>query len=123
MIVQDTDRLTLRRFTLADAPFALRLVGDPSFIRYIGDRGVRTLKDARAYLLGGPIASYERFGFGLFKVVRKADGAPIGMCGLLKRDTLDDVDLGYAFLPDTGRRASPVKPRRARSNTGGACTA
>lgn len=100
MIVQETARLSLLRFTLDDAPFALRLVGDPSFIRYIGDRGLRNVEDARTYLRNGPIASYELFGFGLFKVVRKTDGAAIGMCGLLKRDTLDDVDLGYAFLPD-----------------------
>jgi RimJ/RimL family protein N-acetyltransferase len=100
MIVQETARLTLHRFTLDDAPFAFSLVAHPSFIRYIGDRGLRNLEDARNYLRNGPIASYELFGFGLFKVVRKADGAAIGMCGLLKRDRLDDVDLGYAFLPE-----------------------
>ncbi len=100
MMLQETARLTLDRFTEDDAPFAFRLVADPSFIRYIGDRGLRTVDDARAYLRNGPIASYQLFGFGLFKVVRKADGAAIGMCGLLKRETLDDVDLGYAFLPE-----------------------
>lgn len=100
MIVQETARLTLHRFTLDDAPFAFRLVADPSFIRYIGDRGLRSVEDAQVYLRNGPIASYQLFGFGLFKVVRKTDGAAIGMCGLLKRETLDDVDLGYAFLPE-----------------------
>ena len=94
-----TERLALYRFTLGDALFAMALVNDPSFVRYIGDKGVRTLEDARGYLEKGPIASYERHGFGLFKVVRRDDAEPIGMCGLLKRDTLDDVDLGYAFLP------------------------
>ena len=94
-----TDRLELYRFTLDDAAFAMALVNDPPFIQYIGDKGVRTLDDAREYLRKGPLASYERHGFGLFKVLRRADAEPVGMCGLLKRDTLDDVDLGYAFLP------------------------
>jgi RimJ/RimL family protein N-acetyltransferase len=97
--VLTTKRLTLYRFTLDDAPFAFSLVTDASFVRYIGDKGVRTLDDARNYLKNGPIASYERHGFGLFKVVRNATGEPVGMCGLLKRDTLEDVDLGYAFMP------------------------
>ena len=97
--VLTTKRLALYRFTLDDASFAFSLVADPSFVRYIGDKGVRTLDDARDYLRNGPIASYERHGFGLFKVVRRATGEPVGMCGLLKRDTLEDVDLGYAFLP------------------------
>jgi ribosomal-protein-alanine N-acetyltransferase len=89
----------MRQLTLDDADFIFSLVNDASFIRYIGDKGVRTLDDARKYLSEGPIASYARHGFGLWLVLRKADGAPIGMCGLLKRDTLDDVDVGYALLP------------------------
>jgi RimJ/RimL family protein N-acetyltransferase len=97
--VAETDRLVLRRLTLEDADFIFSLVNDASFIRYIGDKGVRTLDDARKYLGEGPIASYARHGFGLWLVSRKADGAPMGICGLLKRDTLDDVDVGYALLP------------------------
>jgi len=98
--VLDTERLTLRRLTEDDAPFILRLVNEPSFLRYIGDKGVRTLGAARHYIRTGPIDSYERFGFGLLLVVRKEDGAPIGMCGLLKRDALEDVDIGFAYLPE-----------------------
>ena len=98
-VVIETDRLTLRRFTLDDAPFALALVNDPSFKTFIGDKGVRTEDDARTYLQSGPLASYAQFGFGLFLVARKTDGAQIGMCGLLKRPTLEHVDVGYAFLP------------------------
>jgi len=97
--VIETDRLRLRRFTLDDAPFVLALVNDPSFKQFIGDKGVRTEDDARAYLQSGPLASYAQFGFGLFLVERKSDGAHVGMCGLLKRPTLEDVDVGYAFLP------------------------
>ena len=99
MIVCETERLRLRRLSTDDAPFILELLNEPSFIRNIGDRGVRTLEDARRYLSSGPIASYERFGFGLFLVELKDSGEPIGMCGLLKRDSLPDVDIGFAFLP------------------------
>jgi RimJ/RimL family protein N-acetyltransferase len=99
LIVLETDHLVLRRLTLNDAPFIMELVNEPSFLRYIGDRGVRSLQDARRYLLTGPIASYERFGFGLFLVFLKATGDAVGMCGLLKRDTLPDVDVGFALLP------------------------
>ena len=99
MIVLETERLVLRRLSAHDADFILRLLNEPSFLRYIGDRGVRTLEDARAYIAKGPVDSYDRHGFGLFLVSRKEDGVPIGMCGLLRRDTLPDVDVGFAFLP------------------------
>lgn len=95
----ETQRLTLRRLAEDDADFILGLLNEPSFLQYIGDRGVRTPEDARAYIRNGPMASYARHGFGLLLVVRQEDGAPIGMCGLLKRDALDDVDVGFAFLP------------------------
>ncbi len=100
MAVVETPRLTLRRFTLDDAEFIFGLLNQPSFLEFIGDKGVRTLDDARDYLLKGPIASYETFGFGLYLVNRKQDGTPIGMCGLLKREALQDVDIGFAFLPE-----------------------
>lgn len=99
MKILETERLILRRFTLDDAGFILELVNEPSWLRFIGDKGVRTIEDARAYLLKGPLEMYERLGFGLYRVERKADGVPIGMCGLLKRASLDDVDIGFAFLP------------------------
>jgi RimJ/RimL family protein N-acetyltransferase len=98
-VVLETERLALRRLTSDDAPFVLRLLNEPSFLRYIGDRGVRTLDDARRYIADGPIASYERFGFGLYLMTLKSDGAAIGLCGLLKRDYLDDADVGFALLP------------------------
>lgn len=99
MIVLETDRVVLRHLTLNDAPFIVELLNDPSFLRFIGDRGVRNEQDARKYLLQGPIKSYGTFGFGLYLCFLKEWGDPIGMCGLLKRDTLDDVDIGFAFLP------------------------
>ena len=75
------------------------LLNEPSFLRFIGDRGVRTLEDARAYLLAGPIESYARLGFGLYLVAHRDDDTAMGICGLLKRDELEDVDIGFAFLP------------------------
>ncbi|HEY7697895.1 MAG TPA: GNAT family N-acetyltransferase [Vicinamibacteria bacterium] len=99
MIVLETERLTLRRLELGDAEFILGLLNDPSFLRFIGDKKVRTLEDAREYISSGPIASYERHGFGLYLTERREDGVPIGICGLLKRESLKDVDIGFAFLP------------------------
>ncbi|HTL67567.1 MAG TPA: GNAT family N-acetyltransferase [Lacunisphaera sp.] len=98
MVVLQTRRLTLRELTLGDAPFILELLNDPTWLRFIGDRGVRDLDSARAYITGGPAASYAQHGFGLWLVERRQDGVPIGICGLLKRDTLPDVDIGFAFL-------------------------
>lgn len=97
--VLETDRLALRHMTLDDAPFILQLVNEPSFLRYIGDKGVRDLDDAKGYIETGPLRSYDEFGFGLLLVALQGDGTPIGMCGLLKRDTLPDVDIGFAYLP------------------------
>jgi len=97
--VLETPRLALRRFTREDADFILELVNDPSWIRFIGDKGVRSLEDARRYLEAGPMRLYEKHGFGLWAVERKPDGERLGMCGLVKRDQLADVDLGFAFLP------------------------
>jgi ribosomal-protein-alanine N-acetyltransferase len=94
-----TERLILRALTPADARFVQRLVNDPDWLRYIGDRGVRSLEDARAYIRNGPMSMYERYGFGLYAVVRKADRAVIGLAGLIKRETLPEFDLGFAFLP------------------------
>ncbi|MFN8001861.1 MAG: GNAT family N-acetyltransferase [Acidobacteriota bacterium] len=99
MEIRETERLRLRRLTFDDAPFILRLLNEPSFLRYIGDKGVRTIEDAQQYILHGPQASYEQHGFGLYLVTVTATGAAAGICGLIKRDTLPDVDVGYAFLP------------------------
>lgn len=99
MKVLETERLLLRRMSSDDAEFMLGLLNEPSWLRFIGDRGVRTLDDARAYILKGPVAMYDRHGFGLYVTELKAEGVPIGICGLVKRDFLDDVDVGFALLP------------------------
>ncbi|MBC8028105.1 MAG: GNAT family N-acetyltransferase [Steroidobacteraceae bacterium] len=94
-----TARLVLRRLDFTDAAFIAQLLNEPSFLQNIGDRGVRTEEDAPRYLREGPMAMYAKYGFGLWHVSLKSDGTPIGMCGLLKRDTLPDADIGYAYLP------------------------
>jgi RimJ/RimL family protein N-acetyltransferase len=97
--IAETDRLRIRWLDARDADFILELVNEPSWIRYIGDKGVRSREDALRYLENGPIAMYARMGFGLYLVELKQTGQPIGICGLIKRETLEDVDLGFAFLP------------------------
>ena len=99
MTALETDRLTLRQLTPYDAPIILALLNEPSFVQFVGDRNVRTLDDARTYILNGPVASYAQFGFGLYLTLLRASGDPIGICGLLKRDALSDVDVGFAFFP------------------------
>ena len=99
MIVLETERLTLRRLSTDDAEFVLGLLNEPSFLRYIGDRGVRNLEQATQYILNRLVTSYERNGFGLYLVELKESGIPIGISGLVKRDTLPDADIGFAFLP------------------------
>lgn len=94
----ETDRLTVRRFVLDDAPFIRALVNEPGWLEHIGDRGVRSLADAEGYLRDGPLASYAAHGFGLYHVALRASGEPVGTCGLLRRDGLDAPDLGYALL-------------------------
>ena len=102
--VLTTERLALRRFELDDAPFVIELVNEPGWLQYIGDKGVHTIEDAHRYLRTGPLESYSKHGFGLYLVERKADGVPIGTCGLLKRDTLDHADIGFAFLARAARQ-------------------
>lgn len=113
MNVLETGRLALRRFSPDDAPLILQLLNEPLFLRFIGDKNVRTLADAGEYLRHGPLASYARHGFGLYHVSLKADGTPIGMCGLLKRDTLEDVDVGFAYLPQFGGRGYATEAAKA----------
>jgi [ribosomal protein S5]-alanine N-acetyltransferase len=94
-----TSRLVLRRLEFGDAAFLVALLNEPSFLENIGDRGVRDEQDAHRYLREGPMAMYAKYGFGLWHASLKSDGTAIGMCGLLKRDSLPDADIGYAYLP------------------------
>ena len=95
-----TSRLNLRLLADGDAEFILDLLNQPSWLEYIGDRGVRNLEDAHAYIHNGPLAMIEQYGFGLYLVEIKSSKHAIGLCGLLKRETLEDIDIGFAFHPD-----------------------
>jgi RimJ/RimL family protein N-acetyltransferase len=97
--VLETERLVLRWLSTDDAAFILELVNEPSWLKYIGDKGVKTLQDAENYIRKGPVEMYRRLGFGLYLVEIRESNEPIGICGLIKRETLEDVDLGFAFLP------------------------
>jgi ribosomal-protein-alanine N-acetyltransferase len=97
-----TGRLFLRRFTLDDARFIVELLNEPGWLRFIGDKHVRTVEEARRYLTAGPLRMYDEHSFGLFCVMLAASATPIGMCGLIKRPELDDVDLGFALLERFG---------------------
>lgn len=102
MHILDTERLRLRTLALEDAPFYLQVVNTQGFIEFIGDRGIRSVDAAREAIAGGPVAMQAALGHSLYLVERKEDGAPIGMCGLIKRETLAEVDIGYAYLPQFG---------------------
>lgn len=113
MKILETERLILRQLTTDDAEFILGLLNEPSFIRNIGDRNVRTIDDACAYIMNGPVTSYAKNGFGLYLVQLRETGESIGMCGLIKRDTLEDVDIGYALLPRYWSKGYAVEAARA----------
>lgn len=96
--ILQTERLLLRQFTLSDTAFIIELLNTEDWIKYIGDRNIKTEEQAKQYLTNGPIKSYAANGFGLCLVALK-DGTPTGLCGLIKRDHLPHPDIGYAFLP------------------------
>jgi RimJ/RimL family protein N-acetyltransferase len=98
--ILETDRLRLREFNTGDIAFIIELLNSEGWLKFIGDRNVRTTDQAKAYLENGPLKSYAANGYGLSMVERKEDNKPIGMCGILNRDTLENPDIGFAFLPD-----------------------
>ena len=100
MKIAQSSRLNLRQIDTKDAVFILKLLNDPAFLRYVGDKKVRDLKSAQAYILAGPVASYQAFGYGLYLLELLESKIPIGICGLIKRDFLQYSDLGFALLPE-----------------------
>jgi RimJ/RimL family protein N-acetyltransferase len=96
--VLETERLRLRELVAEDAPFILELVNEPDWLRFIGDRDIHDLEAARRYIAEGPRAMQARVGFSLWCVEARSGGTPLGMCGLIKRDILEHVDIGFAFL-------------------------
>ncbi len=96
----DTERLELRRVTLDDADLMMAIWNDPAFVRHVGDRGIRSIEQAREAVRAGPLQLFADYGYGPYVMVQKADGARVGICGLFKRDNLDCPDIGFALLPD-----------------------
>src|SRR6187402_2508828 len=98
--ILETKRLQLRQFEIKDAEFIVELVNTPGWLKFIGDRNVKITEDAIRYLQNGPMKSYQENGFGLWSVALKENRKQIGMCGILKRDSLENPDIGFAFLPE-----------------------
>lgn len=118
MSVLDTARLRLRCLENGDAAFIVELLTDPDFLRNVGDRGVHNEEDARRYIASGPVASYARYGFGLYLVELREPAVAIGMCGLLRRDTHPDVEIGFALLPRFRGRGYALEAARATLRLG-----
>lgn len=97
--VAETERLIIREQTEADAPFIYKLMNSEGWLKNIGDRNIKTTEDAAAYIRNGAMKSYAEHGFGFFLVTLK-DGTPVGLSGLARRDTLEHVDIGFAFMPE-----------------------
>ncbi len=117
MTVLETDRLSIRRLNLNDAAFILELVNEPAWLEFIGDKNVHSLDDARNYILNGPMEMYKRLGFGLYLVELK-QGSAIGICGLIKRPILDDVDIGFALLSRFSGQGYALEAAEAVMNYG-----
>lgn len=98
--ILETERLRLRTFNLGDTKFIIDLLNSPGWLQFIGDRNIKTEEQAVTYLQNGPLKSYQQNGFGLSMVERKEDAIPVGMCGIIKRDNLENPDIGFAFLPE-----------------------
>jgi [ribosomal protein S5]-alanine N-acetyltransferase len=104
MTILKTDRLIVTTLTIAEAPFILELVNSPGWLQFIGDRRIKNIADAENYIINGPMGSYEKYGHGLYLVTLKENAATIGICGIIKRDTLQHADIGFALLPQyTGK--------------------
>nr|WP_249745580.1 GNAT family N-acetyltransferase [Mesobacillus boroniphilus] len=101
--------MKIRWLEVSDREFIFKLLNEPGWLKYIGDKGIRSLEDAKNYILTGPRKMYERFGFGLFVVELKESQLPVGLCGLIKRDGLEDVDIGYAFLAEYQSRGYAIE--------------
>ncbi len=100
MKILDTERLRLRTIEVDDAAFYYELVNDPTWLEFIGDKGIRSIEDARTAIIDGPRAMQQRCGHSLYVMERKSDGRRLGLCGLIQRDALPAADIGYAVRPE-----------------------
>ncbi|MFT7689104.1 MAG: ribosomal-protein-alanine N-acetyltransferase [Candidatus Azotimanducaceae bacterium] len=99
MIVAESERLILRKLKVSDSAFILEIYNTDGFLRFIGDRNIRSLEDAQTFLVESPLKMYCEHGISLYRVELKSNGEPVGLCGLINRDSSVDIDIGYAFLP------------------------
>ena len=113
MHILDTERLALREFTPLDAPFLLRLVNEPGWIRNINNPGVTSVDEALAWAEGRLFKAYRELGHGFWAVQRRQDGVLVGMCGLFKRPALPEPDLGYALLAEHEGQGYALEAARA----------
>ncbi len=118
MKILETDRTLLREIAETDAAFILDLLNQPSFIKFIGDRKVRTVAQARDYIESRFTESYKQFGFGMWAVELKTGQTPIGICGFVKRDSLPEADIGFAFLPQFEKKGYAVESAKAAMEYG-----
>jgi len=113
-----TERLVIEKATLKDAPFILKLFNSSNFIEFIGDRGLKTIKDSEEYIQNNLIDSYEKNGYGLFKMSLKENKEPVGICGFVKRDTLENADIGFGILPEFEKKGYTYEASRAMMDYG-----
>lgn len=116
--ILETERLNLREINIGDAEFILNLLNQPSFIKNIGDRNVRTIEQSRDFIENRFRESYEKFGFGLWTVELKTNKTPVGICGFVKRDFLADADIGFAFLPEYEKKGYAFESAASAINYG-----
>jgi len=109
----ETERLSMRRLTLDDAGLMLAIWNDPAFVFHVGDRGIRTIAEARKNMSEGALKLYEDYGYGPYRVALKSDDTAVGSCGLFRREGLKDADIGYGFLPEFCRRGYAYESARA----------
>lgn len=93
-----TNRLEIRELTLEDADFIFELLNQISWKKYIGNKNIKTIDDAKQYILDNPLKMYQTHGFGLWCVTKIYSKQALGVAGIIKRDTLPMVDIGFAFL-------------------------
>ena len=119
MKVLETERLVLRELDgECDAAFVNELLNSPKFLKYIGDRNVRSTEEAADFIENRYAASYRQHGFGLYAVDLKKNGIPIGICGFVRRDTLPGPDIGFAFLPQFERQGYGIESAEATMKYG-----
>ncbi|MCB0649704.1 MAG: GNAT family N-acetyltransferase [Saprospiraceae bacterium] len=114
----ETERLFLRPTAEEDAAFILELMNTPKWLENIGDRNVRSIEDAKAYIQNRITPQLERLGFSNYTVIRKSDGAKLGSCGLYDREGLEGVDIGFAFLPQYEGQGYALESAQKVKDTG-----